>query len=56
LKIPEAENEEQYTYFSTSCISMLLRGTAGKAVHMVLTGALIQKGFSGGPVFEEKEI
>ncbi len=53
LNVPEGDKENKHTYFSMSCISMFLPNSSVKAVHYALTGGLIQKGFSGGPVFEE---
>jgi hypothetical protein len=53
LNTQEVDGEKSYTYFSMSCLSMFMGGTQGKACHIAMTGSLIQKGFSGGPVFEE---
>lgn len=53
LQIREPDMKEGYTYFSMSCLSMFMRDPPGKAVHIAMTGGLIQKGFSGGVVFEE---
>lgn len=53
LRIQDLDTENSYTYFSMSSLSMFMRGTEGKARHIAMTGSLVQKGFSGGPVFEE---
>ncbi len=53
LRIQEPDYKGDHTYFSPSCLSMFMRDTPGRAVHVALAGGLIQKGFSGGPVFEE---
>ena len=53
LKVHGLDNEEGSTYFSMSSLSMFMSGTPGKALHIAMTGSLIQRGFSGGPVFEE---
>ncbi|MDX6289986.1 MAG: Trypsin-like peptidase domain [Blastocatellia bacterium] len=51
LKIPANENSG-HTYFSMASVSMLMDGGQG-VLRFALTGGLIQKGFSGGPVFEQ---
>ena len=52
-KLEIRELDSSHTYFSTSSLSMLMRGAGGKALHIAMTGGLVQKGFSGGPVFDE---
>lgn len=51
LKIPGDENSG-HTYFSMASISMLVKSQPG-TLRFGLTGGLIQKGFSGGPIFEQ---
>jgi|SRR5215218_876698 len=48
------ELESSRTYFSTSSLSMLMGEPGRKGLRIAMTGGLIQKGFSGGPVFDEE--
>jgi len=53
LKVPNGGVTDHHSYFSSACVSMVLKSDSSKAPYLALTGGLIQRGFSGGPVFEE---
>jgi hypothetical protein len=53
LKIPKAGETDHHTYFASASVSMFLNTGPSKGLYLALTGGLIQRGFSGGPVFEE---
>lgn len=52
LKVPNACDTESHTYFASACVSMFMQTGASQGLYFALTGGLIQRGFSGGPVFE----
>jgi hypothetical protein len=53
LKVPKGGVTDHHTYFASACVSMFMKTGSSKALYLALTGGLIQRGFSGGPVFEE---
>jgi hypothetical protein len=45
------EDSTMHTYFASADVAFFQRGDEGKGISFALSGCIIQKGFSGSPVF-----